>query len=92
MHDTGKSNYSNISVAITLGVIFLAVIAVIVIGNSTFEDYVTERDQRNLQIALEDCKSLFNQGLEQDNCIKKSIKTFGTDEQKKQEISIYYNP
>ena len=69
-------------ILITLGIIFGSVVAIVVVANSTFDDYVSERDQRNLQFSLNDCKVLFVDGYEQDVCFEKSINAFGTDKQK----------
>jgi hypothetical protein len=91
LHDNGKNNYTKISIAVTLGIVFVSVIVIVIIGNTTFDDYVTERDQRNLQFALNNCKAMFNQGFEQDDCIEKSIRMMGTDEQKKERVSFNYN-
>ena len=55
-----------------------------VMWNSNYQEVAQVRDQRNLQLTLDDCKRLFDEGLERDNCIEKSIITFGTEEQKKQ--------
>jgi len=74
----------NSVIVVTLGIVFGSVIVVGIVTNSTFDDYVSERDQRNLQYSLNDCKILFVQGYERDDCIEKSINAFGTDEQKQQ--------
>ena len=71
-------------IVITLGIVFGSVIVIGIVANSTFDDYVSERDQRNLQYSLNDCKGLFAEGYERDDCIEKSINAFGTDEQKQQ--------
>ena len=60
--------------------------------NSNYQEVAQVRDQRNLQLTLDDCKRLFDEGLERDNCIGKSINTFGTEEQKKQWELSSYNP
>lgn len=69
---------------VPLVVVFVVAIIVGVMGASNYDAYVAERDQRNLQVAVEDCKSLFAQGAEQENCITKSLDVFGTDYQKAQ--------
>ena len=53
-------------------------------GSSNYDVYVAERDQRNLQLAVDDCKKLFPQGIEQEECITKSLNVFGTEYQKAQ--------
>ena len=82
----------NSAILITLGIVFGSVIAIIIIANSTFDDYVSERDQLNLQYSLNDCKALFADGYERDVCFEKSIDALGTDKQKQQWESGFYNP
>ena len=82
----------NSTILITLAIVFGSVIVVIIIANSTFDDYVSERDQRNLQYSLNDCKALFVDVYERDDCFEKSINAFGTDKQKQQWQSGFYNP
>ncbi len=82
----------NISVIVTVGIVITSIITIVSVANSTFDDYVGERDQRNLKYALDDCGSLFHEGLELDNCIEKSIRVFGTNEQKQQLMQIHYDP
>ena len=82
----------NSAILITLGIVFGSVIVIFIVANSTFDDYVSERDQRNLQYSLNDCKVLFVDGYEQDDCFEKSINAFGTDKQKQQWRSGFYNP
>lgn len=74
----------NSVIMITLGIVFGSVIVIGIVANSTFDDYVSERDQWNLQYSLNDCKVLFVEGYEQDDCFEKSINAFGTAEQKHQ--------
>ena len=81
-----------IAILVTLGIVFGSVIVIVIIANSTFDDYVSERDQRNLQYSLNDCKVLFTDGYERDDCFEKSINAFGTDKQKQQWQSGFYNP
>ena len=50
------------------------------------------RDQRNLQLTLDDCKRLFDEGLDRVDCFDKLINAFGTDEQKLQWQAGYFNP
>ena len=77
-------------------IIVLIVIAVGIVlgimGNSNYQEVAKARDQRNLQLTLDDCKKLFDEGLERDNCFEKSINAFGTNEQKQQWELGYSNP
>ena len=82
----------NSTILITLGIIFGSVIVIAIVANSTFDDYVSERDQRNLQYSLNDCKALFVDGYGRDDCFEKSINALGTDKQKQQWNSGFYNP
>ena len=82
----------NSAILITLGIVFGSVVIIAIIVNSTFDDYVSERDQRNLQYSLNDCKILFVEGYERDDCFEKSIIVFGTNKQKQQWKSGFYNP
>ena len=63
-----------------------------IMGNSNYQEVTKVRDQRNLQLTLDDCKRLFDEGFERNNCFEKSINAFGTDEQKQQWKLEYYNP
>ena len=80
------NNLIIISVVIVVGIILG------IMGNSNYQEVEKVRDQRNLQLTLEDCKKLFDAGLERDNCFEKSINAFGTDEQKQQWELGYWNP
>ncbi len=82
----------NSSILITLGIVFGSIIVIVVVTNSTFDNYVSERDQRNLQYSLNDCKTLFVDGYERDDCFEKSINALGNDKQKQQWQSGFYNP
>ena len=82
----------NSAILITLGIVFGSVIIIVIVTNSTFDNYVSERDQRNLQYSLNDCKALFVDGYERDDCCEKSINAFGTNKQKQQWQSGFYNP
>ena len=82
----------NSAILITLGIVFGSVIVIIIVANSTFDDYVSERDQLNLQYSLNDCKALFADGYARDDCFEKSIGALGTDKQKQQWKSGFYNP
>ena len=63
-----------------------------VMWNSNYQEIASIRDQRNLQLTLDDCKRLFDEGNERDACFKKSFSAFGTDEQRDQWESGYYSP
>ncbi|AJM91978.1 hypothetical protein [Nitrosopumilus piranensis] len=69
---------------IPLIIVFVVAIIIGMMGSSNYDAYVAERDQRNLQAAVEDCKSLFSQGQEQEDCITKSLDVFGTEYQQAQ--------
>ena len=64
-------------------VVIVIVVAVTVgaMGNSNYQEVTSIRDQKHLQLSLEDCKRLFDAGVELDKCFEKSINAFGTDEQ-----------
>ncbi len=63
--------------------IIVIIIAIVIgsVGNSNYQEVVSIRDQKHLQLSLEDCKRLFNAGPELDDCFEKSINVFGTKEQ-----------
>ena len=69
---------------IPLSIVVVVAIIIGIIGSSNYDVYVAERDQRNLQLAVDDCKKLFPQGMEQEECITKSLDVFGTNYQKEQ--------
>ncbi|QDI88590.1 hypothetical protein Nisw_03095 [Candidatus Nitrosopumilus sp. SW] len=69
---------------IPLSVVVVVAIIIGIMGSSNYDLYVAERNQRNLQLAVDDCKKLFQQGIEQEECITKSLDVFGTDYQKEQ--------
>lgn len=69
---------------VPLAIVFVVAIVVGMMGISNYDAYVAERDQRNLQIAVDDCKNLFAQGIDQEDCISKSLDAFGTDYQRAQ--------
>ena len=54
------------------------VIAIIVgvMGSANYQEVTSVRDQRNLQLALDDRKRLFNVRSEHNNCFEKSINAF----------------
>ena len=80
------NNLIIVAVVMTIGII------VGIMGSYNYQDVAQVRDQRNLQLTLEDCKKLFNEGLERDNCFEKSYDAFGTEEQKQQWKLGYTNP
>ena len=63
-----------------------------IMGSYNYQDVAQVRDQRNLQLTLEDCKRVFNEGQERENCFEKSYDAFGTEEQKQQWKLGYTNP
>ena len=71
---------------------FAVGIILAIMGNSNYQEVVNVRDQRNLQLTLDDCKKLFDEGNERDSCFEKSFDAFGTDEQKLQWELGYSNP
>ena len=76
-------------------IVFVVVVIAIIVGimgNSNYQEVAQIRDQRNLQLTLDDCKRLFSEGLERDDCFEKSINAFGTEEQKQQWELSYSSP
>ncbi len=69
---------------IPLSIVVIVAIIVGIMGISNYDVYVAERDQRNLQLAVDDCKKLFSQGVDQEECITKSLDVFGTEYQREQ--------
>ena len=69
---------------IPLSIVIVVAVIVGILGSSNYDVYVAERDQRNLQLAVDDCKKLFPQGMKQEECITKSLDVFGTEYQKEQ--------
>ena len=69
---------------IPLSIVIVVAIIIGILGSSNYGVYVAERDQRNLQLTVDDCKKLFLQGMDQEECITKSLDVFGTDYQKEQ--------
>ena len=69
---------------IPLSIVIVVAIIIGILGSSNYDVYVAERDQRNLQLTVDDCKKLFLQGMDQEECITKSLDVFGTDYQKEQ--------
>ncbi|MCV0393075.1 MAG: hypothetical protein K5790_07275 [Nitrosopumilus sp.] len=77
---------------IIVSVVIVVAIVVGIMGSSNYDEIYKARDHRNLQITIDDCKRLFSEGSERDECIGKSINTFGTDEQKRQWEMRYSHP
>lgn len=77
---------------IIISIVITIAIVVGVMGNSNYQDVTLARDQRHLQLTIDDCKKLFEEGTERNACIEKSIHAFGTDEQKQQWALGYYTP
>jgi hypothetical protein len=77
---------------IIIVVVFVIAIIIGIMGNSNYQEVATIRDQKNLQLTLEDCKRLFGQGLDRMDCFDKSINAFGTEEQKLQWQAGYFTP
>lgn len=75
-----------------MSVVIIVGITIGIMGYSNYQEVASVRDQRTLQLTLADCKRLFDEGLERDNCFEKSINAFGTDEQKQQWNLGYSNP
>ncbi len=80
------NNLIIVSVVIAVGIILG------ILGNSNYQEVAKLRDQRNLQLTIDDCKRLFEEGSERDKCLEKSINAFGTDEQIQQWELGYSNP
>ena len=77
---------------IIISVVITSAIILGIIFQSNYQEVSQIRNQNNLQISLNDCKRIFDEGLERDNCFEKSISAFGTDEQKQQWELGYSNP
>ena len=67
-------------------------VAIGVIANSNYQEITTMRDQRNLQLSLNDCKRLFVTGSDRADCFDKSINVFGTEQEKQQWKAGYFDP
>ncbi|MBT8243274.1 MAG: hypothetical protein HKP34_06215 [Nitrosopumilus sp.] len=80
---------NNLIIIIIVGIIAAVVLAM---GQSNYQEVSTIRDQRNLELSLNDCKRLYDPGLQLGDCYEKSINVFGTEEQKLQWQSGYFNP
>ncbi len=77
---------------IIISVVIIVAIIIGILGNSNYHEVAKIRDQRNLQLTIDDCKRLFDEGLNRVECFDKSINAFGTEEQKLQWKSGYFNP
>jgi len=77
---------------IIITVVIVVAIIIGIMGNSNYQEVASIRDQRNLQLTLDDCKRLFGIGLDRVDCFDKSINAFGTEEQKLQWQAGYFNP
>jgi hypothetical protein len=77
---------------IIISAVIIVAIFIGILGNSNYQEVAKVRDQRNLQLTLDDCKRLFDEGLNRVECFDKSINAFGTDEQKLQWESGYFDP
>ncbi|NNL59220.1 MAG: hypothetical protein HKP31_07165 [Nitrosopumilus sp.] len=77
---------------IIISVVIAVAIIVGILGSSNYDEVSKARDHRNLQLTIDDCKRLFAEGQQRDECIGKSINAFGTDEQKRQWELGYSNP
>ena len=67
---------------IIISVVFVVVIIIGIIGNSNYLEVAKVRDHKNLQLTLDDCKRLFDEGFDRVDCFDKSINAFGNEEQK----------
>ena len=74
--------------------VVVIIIAVIIgiLANSNYDEVTSIRDQRNLQLSLEDCKRLFVVGEERTDCFEKSFNAFGTEQQKQRWYSGHFTP
>ena len=77
---------------IIVSVVITVAIIVGILGSSNYDEVSKARDHRNLQLTIEDCKRLFSEGGDREDCIGKSINAFGTDDQKMQWEMGYTNP
>lgn len=77
--------------AIIIVIVAIVAACIWVLANSNYDEVTSIRDQRNLQLSLQDCKRLF-EGGERTECFEKSFNAFGNKEQKQQWGSGYFNP
>lgn len=78
--------------AIIIIVVIIIGIGIWFLANSNYDEVTSIRDQRNLQLSLEDCKRLFEVGHERTECFEKSFDAFGDKQQKQQWHSGYFSP
>lgn len=66
---------------IIVGIVMIIAISIGIMWNSNYQEIATIRDQNNLQLTVNDCRTLFDEGEDLDACLDKSIRAFGTPEQ-----------
>ena len=66
---------------IVVGIVMIIAVIIGIMWNSNYQEIATIRDQNNLQITVNDCRTLFDEGEDLDACLDKSIRAFGTPEQ-----------
>jgi hypothetical protein len=47
---------------VTIIIVIIIAVCIGILANSNYEEVTTIRDQRNLQLSLQDCKRLFDVG------------------------------
>ena len=77
---------------VIVAVVMVIAMIIGVMWNSNYQEIATIRDQNNLQLTINDCKKLFDEGDKLDACLDKSIRAFGTDEQIAQWEQRYESP
>ena len=66
---------------IVVGIVMIIAVIIGIMWNSNYQEIATIRDQNNLQLTVNDCRTLFDEGKDLDACLDKSIRAFGTPEQ-----------
>ena len=66
---------------IVVGIVMIIAVIIGIMWNSNYQEIATIRDQNNLQITVNDCRALFDEGEDLNACLDKSIRAFGTPEQ-----------
>ena len=66
---------------IVVGIVMIIAVIIGIMWNSNYQEIATIRDQNNLQLTVNDCRTLFDEGEDLDACLDKSIRAFGTPEQ-----------
>ena len=66
---------------IVVGIVMIIAVIIGIMWNSNYQEIATIRDQNNLQLTMNDCRALFDDGKDLDACLDKSIRAFGTAEQ-----------